>query len=168
MDATKSQSKSFQQTKVTMPFLRNGYHKEKHFNCSRHCLDLSNLQQDVDRVTESLADALTTTVNIFTIKKIKLAKANKTWLDTAVKRSIIRPFFAFNRYTRYDTSSNKTQYTKMRNCLCELLRSKKREYFDDPLTRFLNSPEFFFNELNRITGTQKKSCNFKFVDMKTS
>ena len=49
-----------------MPFLRNGYHKEKYLNYSRHCLELLNLEQDVDRLTESLVDALTTAVNVFT------------------------------------------------------------------------------------------------------
>ena len=49
-----------------MPFLRNGYQKEKYLNYLRHCLELSNVEQDVYRLTESLADALTTAVNNFT------------------------------------------------------------------------------------------------------
>ena len=44
------------------------------------------------------------------------------------------------------------------------MRSKKREYFDDRLTRFLNSPKRFFNELNRLTAKQKKKSNFKIAD----
>ena len=54
-----------------MPFLRNGYHKEKYLNYMRHCLELSNLEQDVDRLTESPADALTTAVNVLTSKEKK-------------------------------------------------------------------------------------------------
>ena len=38
LDLTKSQSIRFQKTMATMPFLRNGYHKEKYFNYLRHCL----------------------------------------------------------------------------------------------------------------------------------
>ena len=44
------------------------------------------------------------------------------------------------------------------------MRSKKREYFDDRLTRFLNSPKRFFNELNRLAGRQKKKSNFIIAD----
>ena len=48
----------------------------------------------------------------------------------------------------------------------ELLRSKKREYFDDRLTRFVNSPKRFFNELNRRKEVieLKKSGNFIIAD----
>ena len=46
------------------------------------------------------------------------------------------------------------------------MRSKKREYFDDRLTRFLNSTKHFFNELNRLTGRQKKKSNFIIADNK--
>ena len=52
----------------------------------------------------------------------------------------------------------------MRNRVCELLRSKKREYFENRLTRFLYSPKRFFNELNRLTGRQKKNVNFIIAD----
>ena len=140
------------------------YHKEKHLNYLRHCLKLSNLEQELDRLTESLADALTTAVNVFTFKeKIKLAKPNKTWFEKDVMKNIIRQNFAFNN--RYRTPSNKTKYTKMRNHVCELLRSKKREHFDDrPFTHFLISRNRFFNELNRLPGRQKKNCNFLFKD----
>ena len=62
----------------------------------------------------------------------------------------------FNRHKRYRIPSNKTKYTKMRNRVCELMRSKRREYFDNRPTRFLNSPKRFFNELNRLSGEQKK------------
>ena len=73
LDITRSQSIRFQQSKETMPFLRNGYHKEKYLNYLRHFLDLSKLEQDVDRFTESLADALTTAVNVLTFEEeIKL------------------------------------------------------------------------------------------------
>ena len=54
-------------------------------NYLRHCLDLSNLEQDVDRLTESLADALKTTVNVFTFKeKTMLGKSHETWFDKDV------------------------------------------------------------------------------------
>ena len=124
LDITISQSNRFQQTRATMPFLRNGYLKEKYPNYLRHCLGLSNLEQDVDRVTESLTDALTTTVNVFTIKeKLKVTKSKKPWFDKDVKKNIIRRNFAFNRYKRYRTPSSKTKYTKMSNRVCELMRS---------------------------------------------
>ena len=38
LDITKSHSIRFQQTRATMPFLRNGYHKKKK-NYLRHCLE---------------------------------------------------------------------------------------------------------------------------------
>ena len=41
----------------------------KETNYLRHCLELSNLEQDVDKIPKSLADALTTAVNVFTFKK---------------------------------------------------------------------------------------------------
>ena len=47
----------------------------------------------------------------------------------------------------------------MRNRVCELLRSNKREHINDRLTRFLNLPKRFINELNQLTGRQK-NCNF--------
>ena len=148
-----------------MPSLRNGYQEEKCLNYSRHCLELSKLEQDVDRLTESLTDALTTAVNVFTFKeKTKVTKSNKPWFDKDVKTSIIRRNFAFNRYKRYRTPYNKTKDTKMRNRVCELMRSKKREYFDDRPTRFLKSPKRFFNQLNRLTGRQKKKSNFIIAD----
>ena len=130
---------------------------------------MSNLEQDVDRLTESLADALTTAVNVFTFKeKLKLAKPNKTWFEKDVMKSIIRRNFAFNKYNRYRTPSNKTKYTKMRKHVCELVQSKKREHFDDrPFTHFLNSRKHFSNEMNRLTGRQKKNCNFKFAENQT-
>ena len=53
LDITRSQSIRFQQTRTTMTFLRSGYHKEKYLNYLRHCLELSNLEQDDDRLTES-------------------------------------------------------------------------------------------------------------------
>ena len=75
------------------------YHKEKYLNYLRHCLKLSNLEQELDRLTESLADALTTAVNVFTFKeKIKLAKPNKTWFEKDVVKNIIRRNFEFNMY----------------------------------------------------------------------
>ena len=75
LDITQSQSIRFQQTRALMPFLRNGYHEEKYLNYLRHCLELSNLERDDERLTESLADARTTAVNVFTFKeKTKLAK----------------------------------------------------------------------------------------------
>ena len=37
-------------------------------------------------------------------------------------------------------------------------------YFDDRLTRFLNSPNCFFIELNRLSGKQKKKSNFIKAD----
>ena len=40
----------------------------------------------------------------------------------------------------------------MRNRVCELLRVKKREYFDVRLIRFLNSTKHFLKELNRTQG----------------
>ena len=52
LDITKTQSIRFQQTRATMPFLQKGYQGEKYLNYSRHCLELSNLEQDVDRLTE--------------------------------------------------------------------------------------------------------------------
>ena len=81
----------------------------------------------------------------------------KTWFDKDVKKGIIRRNFAFNRYNRYCTPPNKTKYTKMRNRVGELLRSNKREYFNDRRTRFLNSPIRFSNELIRHTDSQKKN-----------
>ena len=45
----------------------------------------------------------------------------------------------------------------MRNRVGELLRSNKREYFNDRRTRFLNSPIRFSNELIRHTDSQKKN-----------
>ena len=55
---------------------------------------MSNLEQEADRLFESLADALTTAVNVFTfIENIKLAKSNKTWFDKDVKKNIIRRNF---------------------------------------------------------------------------
>ena len=165
LDITNFQSIRFQQTRPKKPFLRNGYHKENYLNYSRHCLELSNLGQDVDRLTESLADALTTVVNVFTFKeKRKVTKSNKPWFNKDVKKSIIRRNFAFNRYKRYRTPCNKAKYTKMRNRVCELMRSKKREYFDNRLTRFLNSQKRLFNELNRLTGRQKEKSNFIITD----
>ena len=89
-------------------------------------------------------------------KNKKLAKSNKTWFDKYAQKNIIRRNFACNRYNRYRTPSNKTKYKKMRNHACELLRSKKREYFNAHLTRFLNSPKRFFNELNQLTARQKR------------
>ena len=152
---------SFSTNQATRPFVRNGYHKGKYLNYLRHCLELSILEQDVDRLTESLADALITTVNVFTSKeKIKPAKSNKTWFHNDVKKSITRRSFAFNRYNRYRTPSDKINCTNMRNRVCELLQSKKLEYFNDRLTQFLNSPKRVFRELNRLTGRQKKNCNF--------
>ena len=137
-----------------MPFLRNGYHKEKYLNYLRLCLELSTLEQDFDGLSERLTDALTKAVNVFTFKeKIKVTKSNKPWFDKDVKdvkKSIIRRTFGFNRYKRYRAPSNKTKYTKKRNRVCELMRSKKREYFDDRHTCFLNSLKLLFNELNRF------------------
>ena len=165
LDITYSQSTRFQQSRVTRSFLRNGYHKEKYLNYLRHCLELLNFEQDVDRLTESLADALTTAVHVFTFKeKVKPVESNKSWFDKNVKQSIIRRNFAFNRYKRYRTPFNKTKYTKMRNRVCELLRSKKREYFENRQTRFLYSPKRFFNELNRLIGREKKNVNFIIAD----
>ena len=110
-------------------------------------------------LTDSLADALTTAVNVFTFKeKTKIAKSNKTWFDKDGKKSMIRQNFAFNKYTDR-TPSIKTKYPKMRNSVCELLRSNKREHINDRLTRFLNLPKRFINELNQLTGRQK-NCNF--------
>ena len=43
----------------------------KNLNYLRHCLELSNSEQDVDMLTEGLADALTTAVNVFTFKETK-------------------------------------------------------------------------------------------------
>ena len=65
LDITRSQCIRFQQTRATRPFLQNGYQKEKYLNYLGHSLELSNFEQDVDRLTESLADALTTAVNVF-------------------------------------------------------------------------------------------------------
>ena len=77
-DITRSQSIRFQQTRATMSTLRNEYHKEKYLNDQRHFMELPNLEQDVDTLTESMADALTTFVIVFTFKeKIKLAKSKK-------------------------------------------------------------------------------------------
>ena len=77
-DITRSQSIRFQQTRATMSTLRNEYHKEKYLNDQRHFTELPNLEQDVDTLTESMADALTTFVIVFTFKeKIKLAKSKK-------------------------------------------------------------------------------------------
>ena len=95
---------------------------------------------------------------------MKVTKSNKPWFDNDVKKSIIRRNFAFNRYKRYRTPSNKIKYTKMRNRVCELVRSKKQEHFDDRPTRVFNSPKRFFNELNRLTGRQKKKSNFIITD----
>ena len=50
LEKTRSQSIRFQQTRATMPFLRNYL---------RHSLELSNLEQDVKMLTESQVDALT-------------------------------------------------------------------------------------------------------------
>ena len=61
---------------------------------------------------------------------------------------------------------NKVKYTKRTNRVFEHLRSLKRESFDDQLTRFLNSPKRFFNELNRLTGRLKKNSNFIITDNK--
>ena len=161
LDITRSQSLRFQQTRATMPFLRDGYHKEKYLNYLMPCMKLSKLEQDVNRLTESLADALTTAVNVFTFKeKMKLAKSNKSLFDKDVKKNKMRQNFAFKRYNRYCTPSNKNKNTKMRNLVCKLLRSKKREYFFDRLTRFLNSSKSFLNGLNRLNGRQKKNSNF--------
>ena len=52
----------------------------------------------------------------------------------------------------------------MRNRVCKLLRSRKREHFDDCFTRFLKSPKRFFNELNRLKCRHVKNCNFIFAD----
>ena len=49
----------------------------KYLNYLRHCLELSNLEQDVERLTESLIDALTTDVSVFTFKEKKLEKSKK-------------------------------------------------------------------------------------------
>ena len=97
-------------------------------------------------------------------KYIKLAILNIRWFDKDVKKNVLRRNFAYNRHNGYRIPSNKTNYTKMKNRVCELLRSKKREYFNDRLTRILNSPKRFFNELNWLTCRQKKNCNFKIAD----
>ena len=81
LDITKSQSIRFRKTTATILFLEIGYHREI-------LKLLSNLEQQVDRLTESLADALTTAVNVFFFKdKIKFAISNKTWFDKNVKKS---------------------------------------------------------------------------------
>ena len=59
----------------------------------KHCLELKNLEKDVDSSTESLADALTTAVNVVTFKKVKLAKSNKNWFDKDVKKNTTRQNF---------------------------------------------------------------------------
>ena len=46
--------------------LRNGYLNEKYLNYLGHCVKRSNLEYYVDRLTESLAGALTTVVNVLT------------------------------------------------------------------------------------------------------
>ena len=91
LDLSKSQQIRFQQARATMLFLRNGCQKEKYLNYLRHCLELPNSEQDVDWLTESLTDALTEAVNVFTFKekKTKLAETNKIWFDKNVKKSII-------------------------------------------------------------------------------
>ena len=59
---------------------------------------MSNLEQDDDMLTGSLADALTTAVTTAVKDKIELAKSNKTWFDKNVKKNTIRRNFAFERH----------------------------------------------------------------------
>ena len=53
------------------------------------CLELSNFEQDFDKLTASLPVALTTAVNVSTFKeKVKSAELNKSWFDEDVKQNI--------------------------------------------------------------------------------
>ena len=93
-----------------MAFLRNGNHKEKYLNYLRQCLELSILEQDVDMLTESLADALTTAVDVFTFKdKINVTKSKKLWFDKDVKKNITRHDFVLT-----DTSDIALRLTKLK------------------------------------------------------
>ena len=81
-----------------------------------------------------------------------------------MKKSIIRQKVSFNRYERYRTPTNRTKFTLIRNRVCDIQWSNKRDNFYDILTGFLNSPKRFFKDLNRLTGRVKMKGNFKIAD----
>ena len=149
-----------------MPFRRNGYHEEKYLNYLRHCLELSKLEQDVDRLTKSLADALTTVVNVLSFKEKNLQNQINLGLTKMEKVALSEDISRITDASDIALCLNKVKYTKRTNRVSEHLLSLKRESLDDQLTRFLNSPKRFFNELNRLTGRLKKNSNFIITDNK--